>query len=217
MQNKTYKAIIFDLDGTLLNTLEDLHAAVNKVLSENGEPVRSLKQIRDAVGNGNRMLMELSIEGGKNHPKFEELYRAYVKEYLANDTILTKPYEGVDKVLSYCKDNGIKTAIISNKVQSATRHLAAHYFSDTISVVMGDNEVRPRKPAPDVAYDCIKELGVDIKDVLYVGDAPVDAQFAKAAGMDCVLCAYGFNDLAVLKPEECLGIINSPLDLLEYI
>lgn len=215
--NKSYRGVIFDLDGTLLNTIEDLQIAVNNVLRENGEPERTLEQIRKAVGNGNKMLMELSLKEGKSHPKFEELYRSYVKYYLAHDTVMTKPYDGIREVLSYCRNNSILTGVISNKVHSATSHLIEHYFPGEFDVVMGDNEVRPRKPAPDVAYESLKALNLKPKEVLYVGDAPVDSDFSKRAGLDCVLVTYGFNSIEVLREKPCVGFANKPLDIIDFL
>lgn len=213
----SYKAVIFDLDGTLLNTLNDLVIAVNHVLSENNEPTRTVEQIRKSIGNGNRMLMELSLDQGKKHPRFEELYREYVEYYLSHDTIETVPYDGIMDVLKVCHEKNLITAVISNKVQSATRHLVEHYFSGEFTQVFGDNEVRPRKPAPEAGIEICKELGVNPNEVLYIGDAPVDSDFSKAVGMDCILVSYGFNDREVLEEMQAIAVVDSPRDIIKYI
>ncbi len=212
-----YKAAIFDLDGTLLDTLMDLVLSVNHVLKENGEQERSVEQIRSAIGNGNRRLMALSISGGENNPDFEKLYNEYVQYYRQNDTVKTCPFDVVMEVLSFCRNNHIKTGIISNKVQIATEHLSEHYFSGYIDVTLGDNEKRPRKPAPDVGILALEMLGVLADEALYIGDSPVDSEFAEAVGMDCLLVSYGFNDMEAIQNKPCIAIAKSPIEILNYL
>lgn len=214
---KKYKAIIFDLDGTLLNTLADLAAAVNKILSKYNEKELTVEQIRHKVGNGNRNLMIRSLEQGESHPQFENLFKEYVEYYKAHDTVFTEPYVGVMDILTYCKENNIKTAIISNKLQAATSHLSTYYFPDLIDLSVGDDMKRPRKPAADSALFVFDSLKVDVGDCLYVGDSLVDYEFAKNVGMDCALVSYGFVDKDVLIEAPATYHLDTPKELLELI
>ena len=212
-----YKAAIFDLDGTLLDTLMDLTLSVNYVLKEYGEGQRSVDQVRAAIGNGNRRLIALSVSDGENNPDFEKMYNAYVKHYRQNDTVKTRPFDGIMEVLGYCRDSGIKTGIVSNKVQIATEHLSKYYFSGYIDITLGDDENRPRKPAPDMGILALDMLGIKASEALYIGDSPVDSDFARAVGMDCLLVSYGFNDIKAIQDKPCIAIAKSPLEILNYL
>lgn len=214
---KKYDAVIFDLDGTLLNTLKDLATAVNVILSKYNEKERTIEQIRLAVGNGNRNLMIRSLEQGESHPQFENIFKEYVEYYKAHDTVYSVPYAGIIDILSYCRENNIKTAIISNKLQAATSHLATHYFQDLVDISLGDDMVRPKKPEPDSAFIVFEKLNTNADRCLYVGDSLVDYEFSKNVGMDCALVSYGFVRKEVLKEAPAEYLLDTPQELFKLI
>lgn len=212
-----YKSVIFDLDGTLLYTLEDLQIAVNYALSNHGYPPRNIEQIRRSVGNGNKNLLALSVEGGETNPDFSLMFEEYVSYYLSHDTVTTKPYDGITEVISYCKSNGIKLGVISNKLQDATEHLVEHYFPGDFDLILGDDGKRARKPDRAVGEYALCLLFSDNTDTLYIGDSLVDAKFAKNMEMDCILCAYGFCPREELANERALALIDTPSEIINYI
>lgn len=212
-----YKSVIFDLDGTLLYTLEDLKIAVNHALLNHGYPARNIEQIRQSVGNGNKNLLALSVEGGEDNPDFPQMFEEYVSYYLSHDTVTTKPYDGIVEVISYCKSNGIKLGVISNKLQAATEHLVEHYFPGDFDLILGDDGKRARKPDRAVGEYALNILSSDNTNTLYIGDSLVDARFAKNMEMDCILCAYGFCPSEELAKESPLALVNKASEILNYI
>ncbi|MCR5451640.1 MAG: HAD-IA family hydrolase [Lachnospiraceae bacterium] len=212
-----YKAVLFDLDGTLLDTLHDLAGAVNHVMKTYDDPVHSVDDVRRFVGNGIRNLMIRALPKGEEDPKFEEKFSEFKNYYAGHDMDLTKPYPGIMNLISDLRNNGIRLAIVSNKYQPAVTELSRHYFKDAIEVSIGDLEGRNRKPHPDAPNAALLALGLSAKDCLYVGDSGVDAKTAEGVGMDCVLCSWGFRERDLLEKEKSIGIIDKPEDLLEYI
>jgi len=188
------KAVIFDLDGTLLDTLTDLANAVNAALEANGMPVRTIDEIRQFVGNGARNLLIRSVPDGLENPKFEKTLAAFRSYYAEHCKDYTKPYEGITELLESLKKLGIKMAIVSNKPDSAVKELAKEYFGDCIAVAIGDREGVARKPAPDTVYKALEELGVSTKDAVYVGDSDVDIMTAMNAEMPCISVTWGFRN-----------------------
>ena len=188
------KAVIFDLDGTLLDTLTDLANAVNAALEANGMPVRTIEEIRQFVGNGARNLLIRSVPDGLENPKFEKTLAAFRSYYADHCKDYTKPYEGIMELLESLKQLGIKMAIVSNKPDSAVKELAKEYFGAYIAVAIGDREGVARKPAPDTVYKALEELGVSSKEAVYVGDSDVDIMTAMNAEMPCISVTWGFRD-----------------------
>lgn len=221
-----YDTVLFDLDGTLLNTLEDLAAAVNYVLEKYSEPQRSIDEIRCFVGNGIRRLMIRAVPGGEENPTFEQQFTDFSTYYLHHDRVRTKPYEGILKLLEECRERGIQTAIVSNKYQAATEDLRAYYFADLIPVAVGAGEGRRTKPAPDAPMEALKRLDAmanpveapkKSRRVLYVGDSDVDAQTAANSKMDCALVSWGFRDRGLLQQQTAVAVCDNPEELLGVI
>lgn len=212
-----YKAILFDMDGTILDTLEDLADAVNYVLSTNNEPERTLSEIRSFVGNGNRRLMARALRQGEEHPGFERMLNEFFSYYMDHGAEKTKPYEGIPELLKECKRQGIKTAVVTNKFQDAAASLSELYFADLIETTVGDGEGRQRKPAKDGAAEALKRLGAAANEAVYIGDSPVDFETAKNAGIDCVLCTWGFCDRAVLEGLGAMALVDKPSEMLDII
>lgn len=211
--------VIFDLDGTLLNTLDDLCDSTNYALKQFGYPERTLDEVRHFVGNGVKKLIERAIPDGINNPDFEECLRVFKEHYAANMYNKTAPYNGVPEMLKELRLKGIHTAVVSNKFDSAVKQLCKKYFGDLIQVAIGENEeagVR-KKPAPDSVFRAMEELKVSIENVIYAGDSETDVQTAKNAEIDCIGCAWGFRSKDILKHEGAKYIIDSPQEILKIV
>lgn len=188
---KEYDTYIFDLDGTLLSTLEDLAASTNYALRKNGMPEHSIDEIRMFVGNGVKKLMQRAIPNGENNPKFEQTYALFRQHYLEHNLDTTHPYEGIPELLAELKRRGKHLAIVSNKFYTATQELARHFFPDTIEVAIGERETIKKKPAPDTVIEALKQLGVTAERAVYIGDSDVDIMTAKNCNLPCISVLWG--------------------------
>ncbi len=197
MQKKD--TVIFDLDGTLLDTLDDLKNSVNYALAGHGYPERTREEIRAFVGNGIRNLITLALPGGTDNPEFEQVLAEFKEHYGAHCNDLTRPYDGVMEMLLMLGAAGIKMAIVSNKADFAVKELAEIYFKGTIPVAIGEREGVRKKPEPDTVMEALKELDSTKESAVYVGDSEVDIETAKRCAMDLILCEWGFRDKELLK------------------
>lgn len=188
-----YKYIIWDLDGTLLNTIEDLHASVNFALARYAQPPRTLKETTRNVGNGIRLLISRSLEGGEKNPVIEEVFAAFKAHYAENCLNLTRPYDGIPGLLQELKSGGVKMAVVSNKIDFAVKDLRDRFFP-WLDVAMGDREDFARKPAPDMVYQAMKELGATPDETVFIGDSEVDVLTAKNASLPCIAVLWGFRE-----------------------
>ncbi len=211
-----YKAVIFDMDGTILDTLEDLRDSVNYVLTSNGYEERSLEEIRSFVGNGIRSLMTLSVPGGEENPKFEELFASFREHYSANCRIKTHPYEGIGRVLDTLKEKGIKMAVVSNKIDSAVSELVRDFYPQ-MDYSLGETEGLRKKPAPDMVEKAILELGISKSETLFVGDAETDVLTAKNAGLDMIAVLWGFRTKEELLPHGASLFAETTDELISMI
>ena len=212
---KKYSIYVFDLDGTLLDTLGDLAASVNYALRTHGMPEHSIEDVRCFVGNGVRKLMERAVPDGPDNPQFEavfSIFRAYYMEH-AQDT--TRPYEGIPETLAALKAQGCRLAVVSNKMRKATEGLCRHFFPDTIEVAIGEDEAAGirKKPAPDTVFEALRILG-DKGDAVYVGDSDVDIHTAHNAGIPCISVLWGFRDKDFLLQHGAKTFISAPSELL---
>ena len=207
------KTIIFDLDGTLLNTLEDLKEAANFALSEFGYPKRSLEEIRCFVGNGVKKLIERAVP--ENCKNVDECLCVFKKNYSENMCRHTVPYNGIVKILSDIKAEGIKIGVVSNKFDSAVKELCKKYFGDLIDIAIGQADDVNKKQAPDGIFKAMKELGADKNSTIYAGDSDVDVQTAKNAGLKCIGVTWGFRDRKNLEGADF--IIDNPCDIIKII
>lgn len=204
--------ILFDLDGTLLETLADLTDAVNHTLRQYGCPERTMEQIREAIGNGARKLIQLSLPGAENDPPVDEVLAAYQQYYKEHCQVKTRPYEGVLETLAVLR-NRYPVAIVSNKPDTAVKVLCADYFGDVYA--LGETADCPRKPAPDMLYKAMKELGVDT--CIYVGDSDVDVVTAKNAGVPCLSVLWGFRDRECIAAAGGANFCDDPKKLAETL
>ena len=211
------EAVIFDLDGTLLDTLGDLTDAVNHALEKYGLPIRSMEEVRSFVGNGLRSLMLQAVEEGDAFEKFEELFSFFKEYYRTHCNIKTAPYEGVLELMKELKGRNIKMAIVSNKIDAGVKELNEKFFKDYTQVAIGEREGVGRKPAPDSVNEALRILGVEKEHAIYVGDSDVDIKTARNAQIRCVSVTWGFRDERFLMENGAGVMINRPLELLEYL
>jgi phosphoglycolate phosphatase len=211
------RGVVFDLDGTLLDTLQDLADAVNYALKAKNMPTRSIDEVRQFVGNGVEQLMIRAVEGGKENPQFAETFALFKEYYAAHCKDHTGPYPDILFLLEELKQRGIRMAIVSNKLDSAVKELDREYFSDYTTAAIGEMEGVARKPAPDTVEKALEALGLSKEETVYVGDSDVDIQTAKNAGLPCISVTWGFRDEAFLKKHGAQQIIRKPFELLLLI
>ena len=212
----SFDTYIFDLDGTLLDTLGDLAASVNHALRTHGLPEHSIDDVRRFVGNGVRKLMERAVPDGAANPLFDETFATFRQYYMAPSLDTTRPYEGIPETLEALKARGCHLAVVSNKMMAATQELCRHFFPDTIEVAIGEDEAAGirRKPAPDTVFAALKALGVGKENAVYVGDSDVDIQTARNAGIPCISVLWGFRDRDFLLQNGAETFISTPSELL---
>lgn len=213
--------IVFDLDGTLLNTLEDLADSTNYALRQYGFAERTLEEIRAFVGNGVRKLIERALPEGAENPLFNSVFSCFKSYYVDHCMEKTGLYAGIPEMLHELKSAGYHLAIVSNKLQSGVDELYEHYFSDTVEVAVGERPELNRKPAPDMVLLALGKLGVSTDEAVYVGDSDVDVATARNSGLPCISVLWGFRDKEFLvqhgahcfaqTPEEICRIIKSML------
>lgn len=211
---KDFNIYIFDLDGTLLSSLEDLAASTNYALRWAGMPERTLEEVRMFVGNGVKLLMERAIPDGQQNPRFEEVYAKFREHYLKHNLDRTRPYDGVLELLAELKRRGKKLAIVSNKFYAATQDLAHHFFADTIEVAIGERENIRKKPAPDTVLEALRQLGASKDGAVYIGDSDVDVMTAKNSGLPCISVLWGFRDKEFLIEHGANLFVETPHDIL---
>lgn len=216
---KKKDTVIFDLDGTLLNTLDDLKNSVNYALEYLGYPVRTKEEVCSFVGNGIVRLMEQAVPSGKNNPDFEKAFHLFKEHYGIHCNDLTKPYEGILELIKELQQKNIRMAIVSNKADFAVKELNDIYFHDLIPVAIGEKESQGirKKPAPDTVLEALKELGSTIERAVYVGDSEVDIATARNCGMDCILCEWGFRKRAFLEEQGADTFVKKPSEILDLI
>ena len=200
--------ILFDLDGTLLDTLEDLRDSVNHTLAQYGCPPRSLSEIRDFIGNGAKRLIALSLPGTENDPDVDEVLAAYQAYYKTHSTIKTRPYPGIPQALE-ALGSKYPIAIVSNKPDAATKQLCKAFFGDIYA--RGESTDCPRKPAPDMLQKAMQTMGVD--GCIYVGDSDVDVLTAKNAGARCLSVLWGFRNRQELTAAGAQYFCDDPSNL----
>ena len=211
-----YNTYIFDLDGTLLDTLTDLAASCNYALRAHGMPEHSIDDVRRFVGNGVRKLMERAIPDGEANPDFEATFATFREHYMQHSLDTTKPYPGIEDALTELKARGCRLAVVSNKMMAATVELCKHFFPDTIEVAIGENEAEGirKKPAPDTVFAALKRLGVSGDNAVYVGDSDVDLATARNSNLPCISVLWGFRDRDFLLDHGATTLITSPKELL---
>lgn len=213
------KAVIFDLDGTLLNTLDDLADSTNYALSKFGYPTRTIEEVRQFVGNGVAKLIERAIPEGKNNSNFEKCLAIFKENYAQNMYNKTAPYNGIIEMLSNLKSKGIKIAVVSNKFDLAVKELCKKYFEGFVDFAAGENEAQgiKKKPAPDTVISFLNEFNFAPEDAVYVGDSDVDIMTAKNSKMPCISVTWGFRDKKFLLENGATILINAPSEIYNHL
>lgn len=213
------KIVIFDLDGTLLNTLDDLSDSTNYALSKFGYPTRTIEEVRQFVGNGVAKLIERAIPDGKNNSNFEKCLSIFKENYAQNMYNKTAPYNGIIEMLSNLKSKGIKIAVVSNKFDLAVKELCKKYFEGFIDFAAGENEALgiKKKPAPDTVLSVLRKFSFSPEDAVYVGDSDVDIMTAKNSKMRCISVTWGFRDEKFLLKNGATILINAPSEIYNHL
>lgn len=215
---KRYSTFIFDLDGTLLDTLADLAASVNYALGSCGLPQHTTDDVRRFVGNGVRVLMERAVPQGAQNPLFDTAFATFRQHYLEHSLDTTRPYDGIPQLLAELRQRGCRLAVVSNKFYAATQELCRHFFADTISVAIGEHEAEGirKKPAPDTVVEALRQLGVSSEGAVYVGDSDVDVLTARNSGLPCISVLWGFRSRDFLIQHGATTFALTPQDILQH-
>lgn len=212
-----YDLIIFDMDGTILNTLEDLKNSLNYVLQQAGYQTRTLEEVRTFVGNGIRKTIERALPSDIEEEKIDELFSLFMYYYAIHNTDNTKPYNGVIDLLKELKHLGYKTAVVSNKQDSAVKSLCKKFFTGLFDVEIGEKENIAKKPDPDEVNEVLKILNIDRTKSIYIGDSEVDIQTAQNSKMKSIIVDWGFRDRKFLYEHGAEVIVSNPSEILDII
>ncbi|MBE6611971.1 MAG: HAD family hydrolase [Ruminococcaceae bacterium] len=215
----SYKLAIFDLDGTILDTLDDLADATNHALTVCGYPTRTTDEVRRFVGNGVRLLMTRAVPEGTSAEEIDRSLAEFKAYYGTHCAIKTKPYDGICEMLKRLRAEGCKTAVLSNKADFAVKPLCKQYFDGLLDYAAGEREHLgiPKKPAPEPVWAIADELGIDRADCVYIGDSDVDIDTAKNAGMDCISVDWGLRERELLIAHGAEKIVSTPDALMAAI
>lgn len=204
-----YKAMFCDLDGTILDTLDDLVTAVNTALKDNGFPIRSKREVRSYLGYGSDYLIKEALPKDVSEEQFEKVYKQYKAYYKINNAIDTVPYPGVIELLNKVKQSGMKLAVVTNKPQEIADILANRYFPGLFEFVLGQSDKYKIKPDPEIVMLALSKLDLKVEDVFFIGDSLVDMQTAINAKMDYALVSYGFVDKIILEQVDPKHVVNN--------
>ena len=213
------KVIIFDLDGTLLNTLDDLTDSTNFALSKLNYPTRTIEEIKSFVGNGVAKLIERAIPDGKTNKDYEKCLTIFKEHYSINKYNKTAPYKNIINLLIKLKEKNYKIAVVSNKFDLAVKELCKKYFPNLIDIAIGENEANgiKKKPSPDTVNIALQQLGLTSTQAIYVGDSDVDILTARNSNMPCISVSWGFRDRKFLLENNAQIIINEPKEIIDYL
>ena len=211
------KLLIFDLDGTILNTLDDLADSTNYALRKHGLPERTLTEVRAFVGNGIGKLIERAVPEDCSETVRKSVLESFSAHYKKHSADKTRPYDGILEVLRELKGLGYQMAIVSNKADPAVHTLCEHYFPEIFTFVTGEQEGIGRKPSPDSVFAVLEQLNTEKRDAVYIGDSEVDAMTAQNAGVDLIAVEWGFRDREVLEAKGAKVILKTPDEILSTL
>ena len=212
-----FDTVIFDLDGTILDTLCDLRDSVNFALNNNNLPCRDTQEIRAFVGNGIRLLIERAVPENTDKEIVDKCFVDFKEHYKNNSANSTKPYDGIIDLLHQLKNKGFKLAVVSNKADFAVQSLVEQYFYGVFDFAVGEKEGGRRKPYPDSVFSAMEYLNADKNKTVYVGDSEVDVETASNANVPCIAVTWGFRDKVVLEKLNPEYIIDEPVQIIEII
>ena len=212
-----YMIAIFDLDGTILNTLEDLADSTNYALKTCGYPERTMDEVRQFVGNGIRKLMERAVPEGTPVEEIDRVHETFTAHYKVHCSDKTRPYDGIMELLQNLKKDGCKLAVVSNKADYGVQELCKQYFDGVFDFAVGEREGIRKKPAPDSVNEVLKTLGCSRDRAVYIGDSDVDIQTAANAQMDHIIVEWGFRDIPFLISKGAKVLVEKPEEILEIV
>ena len=212
-----YHTAIFDLDGTLLDTLQDLADSANYALALHGLPARTVEEVRRFVGNGVGLLIRRAVPEGTPEELERQVLRDFRAHYLVNMENKTAPYPGIPELLDALGAAGVPTAVVSNKFDGAVKGLCQNYFGGRIGAAIGESQGVARKPAPDTVFRALAELGMPREGAVYIGDSDVDIETAKNAGLPCISVSWGFRSRAFLTEHGARTIADTVEELRELL
>lgn len=212
-----YELAVFDMDGTILNTLEDLADSLNHVLEKSGYPRRSIQEVKSFVGNGIRRLIERGVPKGTDEASVDKVYQEFIEYYQVHCADKTRPYDGVMELLKTLREAGCLTAVVSNKADSAVQELCRQYFDGLFDIAVGDRAGFLRKPAPDSVNEVLGQLKMKREKAVYIGDSDVDIDTAGNAGMDSIIVTWGFREKEFLKEHGADVMVSHPREIAEII
>ncbi len=212
-----YRLAIFDMDGTILDTLEDLRDALNYALEKNGYPTHSISDVRQFVGNGMWKLIERGVPEGTGRECIEKVHADFMAYYHVHCADKTKPYDGIVELLASLHGAGCKTAVVSNKADSAVHELCNQYFPGCFDCEIGARDGIANKPAPDSVMEVVRQLGVSKEHAVYIGDSEVDVATALNAGMDSIIVTWGFREVPFLQKHGAKRFAHTPRDVEKMI
>lgn len=208
--------IIWDMDGTILNTLDDLKDSVNYTMQKFGFAVFNHQEIKAMLGNGLKLLIEQALPGGRNNPKFDDCLRVFKEYYNLHMNDKTRPYPQIAEVMEMLQKKGYKQAIVSNKIDAAVKKLADDYYP-FVNLALGERERMRRKPDPDMVELALNELGASKNEAVYIGDSEVDLATAKNSGLDCISVLWGFRDKEDLLACGAKYLVEKPMQILDVL
>ena len=213
----SFDTFIFDLDGTLLDTLNDLADSANYALRSFDMPERTVDEVRRFVGNGVRKLIERAVPEGTDPQMMEKTLAVFRQHYLVHSLDTTKPYPGIVPLLQVLKEKKMKVAVVSNKFDAATKELCAHFFGPLVDVAIGEREGIRKKPAPDTVEEAIRQLHAERHRVVYIGDSEVDIATADNCRIPCITVLWGFRDRDFLRSKGATTLVSTPGEIMRYV
>ena len=212
-----YKLAVFDMDGTILDTLEYLKNRFNYALAECGYPQRTYDEVRSFVGNGIRKLIERSVPDGTSISDMDRVHEVFTGHYKIHCADKTKAYDGIKPLLEDLRANGIKTAVVSNKADYGVQELCKEYFDGLFDYAVGEREGIRRKPAPDSVNEALRVLDTQKGEAIYIGDSDVDFETAKNAELPCISVLWGFRDEEFLRSKGATLFVHKPSEILNIV
>lgn len=212
-----YKLAVFDMDGTILDTLEDLKDSTNFALEKCGYPTRSYDEVRRFVGNGIRKLIERAVPEGLTTEQIDRVHEVFTEHYKVHCADKTKAYDGIKPLLEKLRASGVKTAVVSNKADYGVQELCKEYFDGLFDYAVGEREGIRRKPAPDAVNEALRVLGMSKSEAVYIGDSDVDFETAKNAELPCISVLWGFRDEEFLREKGATLFVRDPAEIYDII
>lgn len=212
-----YQLAIFDMDGTILNTLQDLTNSLNAALAKSGYPQHTAEEVRFFVGNGIRKLIERGVPAGTPVEQIDTVHHDFTAHYQVHCADTTQPYDGIPELLQTLRRAGCKTAVVSNKADYAVQELCKQYFDGMFDFAVGEREQILKKPAPDSVNEVLQKLQIDRRQAVYIGDSDVDIQTAKNAAMDGIFVEWGFRSKEFLLEHGAVLTVSTPNEIAHII